>query len=142
MKNTRLVIAVLIAGLLLAKCKEEKKKEVSEVTMETVMALHDEVMPKMGSIGKLVATLKPMADSTEAGQAYGKAMKDLQDSHEAMMKWMQGFGDRFDSDEIMNGKALTEEKEQWLKEEAEKMEALKEQINASIARAEELLDRD
>jgi hypothetical protein len=126
----------------LTNCKEEKKKEGSGVTMEEVMSIHDEVMPKMGSIGKLVATLKPMVDTTEAGQAYGKAMKDLQESHEAMMEWMQGFGRRFDSDEIMNGKALTEEKEEWLREEAEKMEALRKQINASIARAEELLDRD
>ena len=142
MKKTIFVIAILISGLLFVKCGEEKKKEGSEASMETVMAIHDEVMSKMGSISKLVATLKPMVDSTEAGQAYGKAMKDLQDAHEAMMKWMQGFGDRFDSDEIMNGKALSEEKEQWLKEEAEKMEAVKKQINESIARAQELLDRD
>lgn len=137
--KSRFIIAILIGGLLFANCKEEKKTDDSAVTMESVMAIHDEVMPKMGSIGKLVASLKPMVDSTQTGQAYEKAMNDLQESHKAMMEWMQGFGGRFDSDEIMNGKQLTPEKEEWLKEEAEKMKMVKEQINSSIANAEALL---
>jgi hypothetical protein len=29
------------------------------------------------------------------------------------MDWMQGFGSRFDSDEILNGKELTEQKQIW-----------------------------
>jgi hypothetical protein len=140
--KSRLIIALLIGGVLLVNCKEDKKTEGTSVTMEEVMAIHDEVMPKMGSIGKLVATLKPMVDTTQAGQAYGKAMKDLQESHEAMMDWMQGFGRRFDSDEIMNGKPLTAEKKQWLREEAEKMKEVKEQINTSISQAEELLGKE
>ena len=31
-----------------------------------------------------------------------------------MMDWIQGFGSRFDSDEILNGKELTEQKQIWL----------------------------
>ena len=106
------------------------------------MAIHDEVMPEMSPLSKLVAQLKPMADSTEAGRPYQKAMKDLQNSHKAMMDWMAGFGNRFDSEEIMKGKALTPEKEKWLLEEEEKVKALKEQINSSIAQAQELLGSD
>ena len=52
---------------------------------------------------------------------------------------MMNFGDRFDSDEILDGKALTEQKQLWLNEEEEKVKKLKEQINSSIARAEALL---
>lgn len=107
--------------------------------MEKVMAIHDEVMPRMGTIGKLVAELKPLADSTESGMAYARAMKDLQQAHASMMDWMQGFGNRFDSEEILNGKALTEEKQQWLDEEEEKVKQVREQINSSIASAEALL---
>lgn len=109
--------------------------------MEKVMAIHDEVMPKMGTIGKLVAELKPKVDSTEMGMEYGKAMKDLQASHQSMMDWMRGFGDRFDSDEILNGKALTEQKQKWLDEEEVKVKALKEEINSSIERAETILKK-
>jgi hypothetical protein len=56
-----------------------------------------------------------------------------------MMDWMQGIGKRFDADEIMKGKALTEEKQKWLDEEEEKVNAVKEKINSSIANAEALL---
>jgi hypothetical protein len=57
-----------------------------------------------------------------------------------MMEWMQGFGERFDSDEILKGKPLTDQKKQWLDEEEEKIRALEEQINGSIARARDVLN--
>ncbi len=109
--------------------------------MEKVMAIHDEVMPKMGKLGKLVGELKAKVDTTEMGQKYEVAMKDLQEANTAMMDWMKGFGDRFDSDEILNGKELTEEKQQWLDEEEEKVKVVKEKINGSIERAEKLLNK-
>lgn len=140
--KTRLFLALFCASLLTTSCKEEKKSGEAPSKMEAVMAIHDEVMPQMGAIGKLVAALKPKVDSTENGQACAKAMKDLQQAHEAMMEWMQGFGEQFDSDEIINGKPLTKEKEQLLEEEAKKVKAVKEQINSSIARAEAILAKE
>jgi len=119
-------------------CKEEKKDEGAS-QMEQVMAIHDEVMPKMGKIGKLVGQLKPMADSLGMDSPQGKAMRDLQDANKSMMDWMQGIGNRFDADEIMKGKELTEEKQVWLDEEEEKVKVVKEKINSSIANAEKLL---
>jgi hypothetical protein len=142
MKSKLLITGILVAFLIFA-CKEEKKSpDVSQDNnkMDQVMAIHDEVMPKMSTIGKLVGELKPKADSTELGQKYQKAMTDLQDAHKAMMDWMQGFGDRFDSDEILNGKELTAEKKEWLIEEEEKVKALKDQINSSIENAEKILE--
>jgi hypothetical protein len=41
----------------------------------------------------------------------------------------------------MNGKELSEEKEHWLKEEEEKVKKVKEDINSSIERAEEILKK-
>lgn len=110
--------------------------------MQEVIAVHDEVMPKMGTISKLVAQLKPLADSTETGKKYQTAIRDLQAAHRSMMDWMQGFDERFDSDEIMNGKELSEEKKAWLLEEEKKVNQLKEDINGSIERAEKLLSKD
>lgn len=140
--NLKSLLTVFFIVLLSYSCKEEKKSTESSADtsqMELVMAIHDEVMPKMSTIGKLVAELKPKVDSTETGQMYQKAMVDLQDSHKAMMDWMQGFGNRFDSDEILNGKLLTAKKKAWLSEEEEKVKALREQINTSISKAEEIL---
>ena len=134
----------LAVSALTFSCKQEKEPTGADAQtskMEQVMAIHDEVMPEMSTIGKLVAELKPKVDSTEMGIKYGAAMTDLQDAHKAMMDWMRGFGDRFDSDEILNGKELTDQKKIWLDEEEEKVKALREQIYGSIEKAKQLLDK-
>lgn len=137
--KTTYVIMLLMAGLITGGCKDEKKAEDDSSQMKEVLAIHDEIMPAMHTIGKLVGELKPKVDSTEAGQNYEAAMKDLQAAHKSMMDWMQNFGNRFDSGEILEGKPLTEEKQHWLDEEEEKVKALREQINSSIAKAEAIL---
>ncbi|WP_339664164.1 hypothetical protein [Maribacter arcticus] len=137
----KLFTLLTIVGLLsITSCKESKKAEETS-RMEQVMDIHNEVMPKMGTLGKLVGQLKPMADSLGAESIEAKAMKDLQQANKSMMDWMQGFGNRFDPEEIMNGKELSEEKEQWLKEEEVKVKKVKEDINSSIQRAEEILKK-
>lgn len=138
MKKYILILASLVLTIFLA-CKEDKKTSPETNQMKTVMAVHDEVMPKMGKIGSLVAQLRKKIDSDQGGVIEKKAMEDLQDANASMMEWMQGFGNRFDSEEIMDGKALTEEKKQWLSEEEEKVNIVKEKINTSIANAEALL---
>lgn len=132
-------LLIVFAATAIVSCKEEEKAAKDPTQMKQVMAVHDEVMPKMSTIGKLVGKLKPMTDSTETGIQYEKAMKDLQNANKSMMAWMQGFGDRFDSDEILNGKALNEQKQKWLDEEEEKIKELREQINKSIENAKVLL---
>ncbi|WP_419212884.1 hypothetical protein ACNR9Q_01835 [Maribacter sp. X9] len=139
MKNT-LFIFFTVFVLSLTSCKEDKKTE-EPTRMEEVMAVHDEVMPKMPTLGKLVSQLKPMADSLGPESIEAKAMKDLQEANKAMMDWMQGFGDRFDPDEIMNGKELSEEKKKWLKEEEEKINKVKADFKTSIEKAEEILNK-
>lgn len=135
------ILSILACSILLFtfSCKEEKKTPEGPTQMEQVMAIHDEVMPKMGKLGKLVGQLKSKVDTTKVGKQYETAMRDLQSAHKSMMDWMKDFGDRFDPDEILNGKELTEQKQRWLDEEEEKVKALKEQINGSIERAEALL---
>lgn len=135
------ILYSLTAFLFFVACKQEAKERTSLSEMRNVMAVHDEIMPKMGTIGKLVAELSAKIDSTEAGIPYEAAKKDLQAAHKSMMDWMRGFGDRFSPDEIMNGKALTVEKQQWLKEEEVKIKAVREHFNTSIEKAEKLLGK-
>lgn len=130
------LIVILVLSL---SCKQTKKVDDDPTQMEEVMMVHDEVMPKMGKLSKLVAELKTKVDTTATGKKYETAMKDLQDANKSMMDWMMGFGERFDSDEILEGKALSPEKQVWLNEEEEKVKTLKEQINTSIDNAEVLL---
>ncbi len=133
-KHIILFLSALIT--LTYSCKEENKENSQ---MKQVMAIHDEVMPKMGTIGKLVSQLDEKITNDPASDSLADAREDLKAAHKAMMDWMKGFGERFDGDEILKGKALTPEKQKWLDEEEAKVKALRDQINTSISRAQELL---
>lgn len=109
--------------------------------MKQVMAIHDEVMPKMSLLGKMVGEMTVKEDSSALGLQYKIARIDLQLAHKSMMDWMQGFGNRFDSDEILNGKELSDQKQIWLDEEEAKVKALRDQINSSLDEAKKLLDK-
>jgi|SRR5690606_2803512 len=136
-KKLILILSVIIA--VAYSCKD-KNKENSQ--MKDVMAVHDEVMPKMGTISQLVSELDEKITNDTSSNDYVAAKEELKAAHKAMMDWMKSFGDRFDGDEILNGKALTEEKQKWLDEEEAKVKALKEQINSSIKQAQDLLQHN
>ncbi len=128
-----ILVAISLLLLFTFSCKESPNQ------MEAVMQIHDEVMPKMGKLSSLMGDLDTKMKTEENTTEYSKAKVELQNAHDSMMDWMMNFGKRFDSDEIMNGKALTEEKQKWLDEEETKVKALKTQINSSIEKAEALL---
>ena len=119
-------------------CKQEKKDDANK--MAEVIAVHDQLMPEMGTLTKLIGELNSKVDSTEIGIKYEAAKKDLQNAHKSMMDWMKGFGDNFDSDEILNGKALSPDKQKLLEEERDKIEEIKKRMESSIERAEDLLN--
>ena len=133
-KKLILILSVVIA--VAYSCKDQNKENSQ---MKGVMAVHDEVMPKMGTIGKLISQLDEKISNDAASEDYVTAREELKASHKAMMDWMKGFGDRFDGDEILNGKVLTEEKQKWLDEEEAKVKTLRDQINSSVKKAEALL---
>ncbi len=137
----KIKVILLLVLVCISSCKQEKKGSEVPTQMEEVMIIHDEVMPKMGKLSKLVSELKEKIDTTATGKEYAAAMKDLKDSNKSMMDWMMGFSDRFNPDEILEGKELSLEKKEWLNEEEVKVKALKEQINSSIEKAEALLDK-
>lgn len=139
MKNIILSVLVIV---LFSSCKQEKKTIEGPSQMDQVMAIHDEVMPKMSELAKLTAELKAKVDTTEMGKQYEAAMKDLQAANSSMMDWMRNFGDRFDAEEILNGKELTAQKQEWLKEEEIKVKELQEQFESGIAKAKELLGKE
>ena len=134
-------LMLIALSLLVFSCKQDQKSDEGLTKMEEIMAIHDEVMPKMTTISMLAGKLKPMADTTDTASSYNIALRDLQAAHKSMMDWMQGFGERFDSEEILNGKPLTEEKQQWLEEEKVKVKAMRDQVISSIENAEKLLEQ-
>jgi len=134
------IVFLFLFTTILVSCKEDKKPDPTTAMMKEVLAIHDEVMDEMPVISKLVKTLKPKVDSTNQGRAYEMAIKDLQKSNTEMMEWMQNFSERFEPDEIMNGKELSAEKKRWLKEAKQKIEALKQNFEVHISEAEQLLN--
>lgn len=144
MKTSKQIVFLIASFFLIFSCKEGKKVEHTTLNsqMKEVMTIHDEVMPKMSLLGKMVGEMTVKEDSSALGLQYKIARIDLQEAHKSMMDWMQGFGNRFDSDEILNGKKLSAQKQNWLDEEEEKVKALRDQINSSIEEAKKLLDKN
>ena len=140
MKSVKYILFAIFTTMLILCCKNEKKTEKKPTQMQNVMAIHDEIMPKMGVISHLNGELSKKPDSSTIGIEYETAINDLQAANKSMMDWMKGFGDRFDSDEIMNGKALSVQKQEWLDEEEAKVKTLRDQMYESIKNAEALLD--
>lgn len=116
---------------------QNEEKEMTK--MQQVMASHDEVMDEMPKLVKLIGKLQTKADASYEKTKYKKAIAGLKSANKSMMTWMTGFGERFEADEMMKGKALGEQKQKWLLEEEQKVAALKEEIELSIARAEALV---
>lgn len=140
MKLLKLTLAVVLILITATSCKNENKESTKEKSqMQEVLAIHDEVMPKMGTIGNLISQIDEALKTTDSTEALLSASQDLKDSHKAMMDWMKGFGERFDSDEILKGKILTEEKQKHLDEEEASVKALRDKMNSSIENAKELL---
>lgn len=135
----RKITGGLIAALCLIFTISCTQKKETDTRMQVVLAVHDSVMPKMGQIGQLISRLKPLADSTASDPSYQDAISDLEHANTAMMDWMQGFGDRFDYEEIQEGKTLSAQKSAWLDEEVVKVKEMARAMNESIEKAETLL---
>ena len=128
-------------------CKTKEKKDTPSL-MKEVMSVHDAVMPKMGTIGKLVKVLNQQKDSllevspTEEivlkMDALSKGVDSLQSAHKKMMTWMKDFGSNFTAEEILKGKALSPEKQLILEQEAIKVNEMETSIIGSIQYAEQL----
>lgn len=137
MKKFSLLVLVLTIGL--TSCKNGEQKSEGPTQMQEVMTVHDNLMPKMSEIANLMGQLDTKIDSTEATVKYQKAKKDLESAHKAMMEWMKDFGTKFDSDEILKGKELNEDKQNLLTQEQQEVKDLQAQIENSISNAKNLL---
>ena len=138
MKRTLPIYLLLL--LIFASCGEKKDNTQKEL-LDKVLAVHDEVMPKMGDIMKYKKELNAKIDALiEAGSeenanqidTFKKAIEDLDNSHDGMMNWMHGFDRNFDSE-------VQEEVIAYLKDQMTKIETVGKKTNTALKNAEELL---
>lgn len=137
MKNL-LIIAILTLSL--TACKDKVKEPEGPTQMEEVIAVHDELMPKMGTIGELIGKLEVSIDSTHVDSMKVTAIQNLKGANQEMMTWMMAFGDTFDSAEVLDGKELTEEKQKALDAFQNSVNDLKSSMENAISNAEKLLN--
>jgi len=135
-KSILLILFILIS---VQSHAQQQAKELSQ--MQRVMKVHDAIMEKdMGATVKLIGQLETMAKAAASSAEYESAITDLKDANKTMVDWMQGFGQRFTYNEMYKGKTLTSQKKEQLKEEEVKLMTMKKQIDASIKKAQLLLN--
>ncbi len=113
---------------------QAQEKDLSQ--MQRVMKTHDKLT---GKTARLIGQLETRAQNAPSTATYNTAIADLKSANKTMADWMEGFSKRFDADEMHQEKALTQQKQDWLNEEEAKLLAMKEQIDSSIKRANDLL---
>ena len=130
----------LLTFLFMSSCGD-KKQSAQDVLKDKVMAVHDEIMPKMGDIMKykkeLNAKIKALTEAgaeenTDQIDEHKKAVEGLENSHEGMMNWMHQYNSNFED-------KVQEELMAYLNDQMMKIEDVAKTTNSALKKAEELL---
>lgn len=133
-----LPIVLLVLALSIYSCKGPVEKNNSQ--MESVVAVHDELMPKMVEITRLQEQLTSALPDSVRTKEQVKTIDDLGLAHDAMMTWMRDFGQAFDFEEITQGKPLTESKQDSLDKYEQSVLELQDQMLSAISNGQETFD--
>lgn len=128
--RTLLLIPVLFA----VACSTPTKDKVDIPALKAeVIAIHDEVMPKMGELRSVskALTQAAIADTTKA--EWAMVAEEISDANASMMTWMRGFEPNFEGTE--------EEIVAYLQDQKQKVEQVKESMNSSLAKGKSLLEQ-
>lgn len=137
---------IFFLSLLTFSCAPETEKEQEDLKKE-IMAIHDELMPRMENIHNLKQELEEnkgylTRDSLEADSTQmpttnvDSLINALEDADESMMSWMRGYNN-FDNDNLSH-----EEQMAWLKKEREKIEEVRLKVISSIMEAQNVLEAE
>ncbi|MDC7997421.1 hypothetical protein [Gilvibacter sediminis] len=129
--NTFRSIILFFTAILLISCQNE---------MEAVVAVHDELMPKMVDISRLQEQISEAIPDSLRTEEQQNTIDQLEAANTAMMDWMRDFGAAFDFEEINKGKPLNAAKADSLKKYAQSVEALKEQMLSAIEEGQSVFD--
>lgn len=98
------LIAVIMMGL--TSCENTEKKEV-QTLFQSVMEVHDGVMPKMDAIHEARKALKDKMNTPDSTQV-SALLEKLSSADEAMMVWMEEFNSSFETMPIQEQKKYLE----------------------------------
>jgi len=114
--------------LMLIGCKGEFISDSVKQSYESVMKVHDEVMPEMTTINKLKRSIKKKGTKSEENL---DMMKQLEDANEGMMKWMSEFK--------LDKSATEKEQLDYLSQEQVRINKVSSDMKTSIVDAKSLL---
>ena len=118
-----------------AACQPAEQKD-DDSLKDEVMAIHDEVMPKMGDLRRTRKDLVKLADSiivTDSTKAAAlMALADqIGEASEGMMQWMRAYEPAFEGTD--------EEIQAYLEEQKKSIQQVKEDMEGALANGEEAL---
>jgi len=134
----RLLILLISFTFTFFSCQENPKDTSEYAQMERILALHDEVMPEMGTISGLIGQLEPLFTADSTLVQYGSVVEDLKMANGAMMQWMMDFSEDFTTDEIMGKTMIDKEKQNLLDRYEESANRLKLQMLGAIEQGQDL----
>ena len=128
------ILSLLILGLLIA-CGGPEKKAIEKAKFDEVMAVHDAVMPEMGTIRRLKKALEERAAASDSlsgdNEALSNMISELEQANDAMMVWMRAFSKPADGtphDEVLK----------YYDSEMVKVEDVKMKMETAIEKAKEM----
>ncbi len=136
--------AVLMAcvALVMAACSNPKLEKIDQLKKEAI-AVHDEVMPRMGEIHDLQMKLKALrknytSDTTQMAQEVDAQLRDkaeeLEIANEAMMDWMADYVVDFEKTALEDSAVV------YYTKQISAIEDVKLKMNESIEDAEKYLE--
>jgi len=134
-----LICLVFVFSLIFQSCGNSQENA-NKILREEVIAVHDEVMPKMGQLKSLEKTALQMAEdlanSEDPDTTKIKELKqlavELDQAYEGMFVWMRQY-------EVEDGEMTAEEVKVYLDEQMKKVSTVNEDIKAALAKAESML---
>jgi ABC-type Zn uptake system ZnuABC Zn-binding protein ZnuA len=145
MKRILITKLVLISIIFLAACGKSNqhehheqddmaKDDPNQALYDEVMAVHNEVMPKTGEIYQLKKELKDkIAAEPDQKEELEKIVAELDSADHSMMDWMHKFNE---PDSVTQEVAR-----EYLENEMEKINKVKELINTSVQKAKDKLGK-
>ncbi|WP_420576009.1 hypothetical protein [Ekhidna sp.] len=134
MKNLTLLTVIIF----LAACGPSKKEELQTLKSE-VMAIHDEVMPKMGELRRTRKDLLLQADSLMESNPDRAAMlttvaDEIGNANEGMMQWMRAYEPEFEGTD--------EEIKQYLEDQKVAIQKVKDEMIESLKKGNDVLSEE
>ncbi len=134
--NLQMIVrsAILLFVMVFVSCAEDTKSDTSwrMDQWEEMMAIHDEVMPKIMDITKLITEVKEDSLNPQATQI----LTDLEGADSLMWHWMHNLTPWVDIEKMSEIKA-----KEVLREETEEIEVVAQKMNESISNARQFLEQ-